>query len=135
LEYFEHTIRFPRSSSSPSGGNISSSSTYNNVVAKLDEAYRLTRLPLKLSSICRNIHLVLTSPLARKQRYFGEGMLLQVWEELDRCWEEFDVFREGVNGRIFNGSMKGKKDSLSEEECEIYVAGWQVRFYTYFCVL
>ena len=117
LECFEHFIR------------SSSRECPSTDVAKL---YQQSRLPLKLSSICRKVHSCLTGPLARKQKFVDERLLLQIWEDLDGSWDEFEAMLQLAKGE--GGDGVGRRSSeigFTEEQCETYVSGWQVRFRGY----
>lgn len=79
---------------------------------------QLFSIPLMLGNICRKVHAVLTGPKATR-RAEDHGLIdahgmRDIWEDLDRCWEEFDTFRKaGLNDTGL--------------DIELYVGGWQVR--------
>ncbi|KAF9072918.1 hypothetical protein BDP27DRAFT_1319641 [Rhodocollybia butyracea] len=81
--------------------------------------------PLHLSSVCRKIHAVLTGVKATRRIEEGGGVdaegMREVWEGLDRCWEEFEAIRRGSNASA-GSSMAGDADI----QIERFVSGWQI---------
>jgi len=71
-------------------------------------------LPIQLSTIARRVHSVLTGPKA-VQRAEEHGLvdahgMREIWDDLDHCWEAFDVMRT----------------SSEVSDIEPYVSTWQV---------
>lgn len=81
---------------------------------------RYFSLTLNLSSVCRRIHVVLTGPKARQSPVdsLDENGLRDVWEGLERCWDDFEaVRRTGLSaGGISIGTM----------DIDRFVSSWQV---------
>ncbi|KAF9228637.1 hypothetical protein BS17DRAFT_772276 [Gyrodon lividus] len=92
-------------------------------------AYLLTTqyftLALAVSGVCRAIHAVLTGPRARRHAEAGipmrEEALMDIWDNLERCWDDFEALRRGAGGvgTIGGGFIRG-------EDVERFVSGWQV---------
>ncbi|KAJ4488457.1 hypothetical protein J3R30DRAFT_3435911 [Lentinula aciculospora] len=85
----------------------------------------LFSIPLHLSSVCRKIHAVLTGVKATRRAEVGGGFdaegMREVWEGLDRCWEEFEVVRRGTRISV-GGSVVGDADIQTER----FVSCWQI---------
>jgi hypothetical protein len=75
---------------------------------------------MHLSAVCRKVHAVLTGPRATRRADDGAGInsegMSEVWDGLDRCWEEFNTVRNGGMGVSEEGAV----------EVERFVSGWQV---------
>ncbi|KIJ60672.1 hypothetical protein HYDPIDRAFT_98320 [Hydnomerulius pinastri MD-312] len=92
-------------------------------------AYLLTTqyfsLALAVSGVCRAIHSVLTGPRARRRAEAGipirEDALMEIWDSLERCWDDFEALRHGAGGigTVGGGIIRG-------EDVERFVSGWQV---------
>ncbi|KAK7049266.1 hypothetical protein VNI00_005867 [Paramarasmius palmivorus] len=91
------------SSSSPSSRNSPSMSSLPQHLT------HLFSIPLRLSAICRNIHLVL-------KRKNESDILPEIWSGLDRCWDDF----EGVRRCASQG--QGQVDV----QVERFVSAWQI---------
>ncbi|KAH9934813.1 uncharacterized protein B0H18DRAFT_488520 [Fomitopsis serialis] len=79
-------------------------------------SYRLATAPIRIASVCREIHAALTGPKARQGREIDEDKLHDAWETLDQCWKDFDGLRHlGTDGFVQAGDI------------ERFVDGWQVR--------
>ncbi|KAF8078106.1 hypothetical protein FPV67DRAFT_1405405 [Lyophyllum atratum] len=79
---------------------------------------QLFTVPLQLSAVCRKVHTVLTGPKAtRRAEEHGlidaHGMR-EIWEDLDRCWQQFDIMRR---------SGSSEQESLDREQ---FISAWQV---------
>ncbi|KAI0705833.1 hypothetical protein BC835DRAFT_1445328 [Cytidiella melzeri] len=72
-------------------------------------------IPVRISSICRTIHAVLTGPLARPSDHVKEELLEKVWVGLDKCWTDLDSLRGADAGEI-----------LDSEDLDRFVNGWQI---------
>ncbi|KAH7929778.1 hypothetical protein BV22DRAFT_1002173 [Leucogyrophana mollusca] len=133
------------SGSSPSSGSPSShaSPTPNSPVlsdfpislqdprghSRASLAYLVTThyfsLALAVSRVCRAVHAVLTGPRARLRADAGvairEDSLVEIWEGLERCWDDFEALRRGAVGvgTVGGGVIRG-------EDVERFVSGWQV---------
>ena len=81
------------------------------------QAHHLFNIPVQLGSICRKIHAVLTGPKAKLRASAGspvdEAGIRDVWEGLERCWDQFDSLRRGV---------------AEDWDVERFVSGWKVRY-------
>lgn len=79
----------------------------------------LFAIPLHLSAVCRRVHAVLTGARAAQRAEGGGGVdaegMREVWEGLERCWDEFEGVRRGAGG---GGADAG--------DVERFVSGWQV---------
>ncbi|KAG1790981.1 uncharacterized protein HD556DRAFT_1241415 [Suillus plorans] len=82
-------------------------------------------LALSVSGVCRAVHAVLTGPRARRRTDAGvairEDSLVEIWDGLERCWEDFESLRRGAGGigTVGGGLVRG-------EDVERFVSGWQV---------
>lgn len=76
-------------------------------------------LTLNLSAVCRHIHTVLTGPKARRSAEgLDEDGLRDIWEGLERSWDEFEVVRrKGLGSTGF---------SIGSEDLDRFVSSWQV---------
>lgn len=77
---------------------------------------RYFSLTLNLSNVCRRIHTLLTGPKARRNPagILDENGLRDVWEGLERCWDEFEAVRRSGLGNI--GGM----------DVDRFVSSWQI---------
>jgi hypothetical protein len=77
----------------------------------------LFSLPLRISTICRKVHTILTGRDARRRADRGISTeadgLQEVWDGLDTCWTECDAIRRDAVG-------------ISGEEMEQYIGSWQI---------
>lgn len=81
-------------------------------------SYRFATTPLRVASVCRDIHAALTGPKTRQSREIDEDKLHDAWETLDQCWKDFDGLRHlGTDGFV------------QAEDVERFVDGWQVRIF------
>ncbi|KAH7889892.1 hypothetical protein F5I97DRAFT_606993 [Phlebopus sp. FC_14] len=82
-------------------------------------------LTLAVSRECRSIHAVLTGPAARRSADAGipvrEGALMEIWDNLEHCWSDFEALRRGAGGVAGVGA-----DVIRGENVERFVSGWQV---------
>ncbi|OAX40042.1 hypothetical protein K503DRAFT_809201 [Rhizopogon vinicolor AM-OR11-026] len=82
-------------------------------------------LALAVSGVCRAVHAVLTGPRARRRTEAGvairEESLVEIWDGLEQCWEDFEALRRGAGGigTVGGGLIRG-------EDVERFVSGWQV---------
>ncbi|CCM06228.1 uncharacterized protein FIBRA_08474 [Fibroporia radiculosa] len=101
LAAFERTLP-------PLGDNSGTSATYAF-------SYRYATVPIRIASVCRDIHAVLTGPKARQSHELDEDKLHDAWETLDQCWKSFDGLRQyGTDGFV------------QVEDVERYIDGWQI---------
>jgi len=78
-------------------------------------SYRYATIPIRIASVCREIHAALTGPKARQSPGIDEGKLHRAWETLDQCWKDFDGLRQlGTDG------------FLQAEDIERFIDGWQI---------
>lgn len=79
---------------------------------------RLFAAPLHLNVVCRRINAVLTGPAAARRverAGFVDGpALVEIWDELTRCWEEFELLRTHAS------------DPQHVQDIERYIGAWQV---------
>ena len=82
-------------------------------------------LALAVSGVCRAVHAVLTGPRARRRTEAGvairENSIVEIWDGLEQCWEDFESLRRGAGGigTVGGGLIRG-------EDVERFVSGWQV---------
>ncbi|KIK63625.1 hypothetical protein GYMLUDRAFT_83637 [Collybiopsis luxurians FD-317 M1] len=85
----------------------------------------LFSIPLHLSSVCRKVHAILTGAKAARRAEEGGGIdaegMRDVWEGLDRCWEEFEAVRRST-GASPGGTIMGDVDI----QVERFVSCWQI---------
>ncbi|PCH38255.1 hypothetical protein WOLCODRAFT_130794 [Wolfiporia cocos MD-104 SS10] len=78
-------------------------------------SYRYATIPIRVSSVCREIHAALTGPKARRGHAVHEDKLHAAWETLDQCWNDFDSVRQlGTDGFV------------NAEDVERFIDGWQI---------
>lgn len=88
-------------------------------------SYHYFSLAVAVSGVCRAIHAVLTGPRARRRTDAGvairEDSLVEIWDGLEQCWEDFESLRRGAGGigTVGGGLVRG-------EDVERFVSGWQV---------
>jgi len=84
----------------------------------------LFSIPLHLSSVCRKIHMILTGVKAARRAEDGGGIdaegMREIWEGLDRCWEEFESVRRGTSAAT-GGAVVG-----DDIQIERFVSCWQI---------
>ena len=79
-------------------------------------SHRYSEIPLKISTVCRDIHGALTGPKARRRADVDERAIEIAWNSLDRLWRDLDDLRHNGMGGL-----------LEMEDVERYIHGWQVR--------
>ncbi|KZT11413.1 uncharacterized protein LAESUDRAFT_269015 [Laetiporus sulphureus 93-53] len=78
-------------------------------------AFRYATIPIRIASVCRDVHAALTGPRARQSREIGEVKLHDAWETLDQCWKDFEGLRQlGTDGFV------------QTEDVERFIDGWQI---------
>ncbi|THG99635.1 hypothetical protein EW026_g2735 [Hermanssonia centrifuga] len=77
--------------------------------------FRYVAQPIRISSVCRDIHAALTGPKARQREDVKEDLLQYVWDTLDQCWKELDDLRSVGTGEI-----------IEVEDMERFIHGWQI---------
>ncbi|KAJ3741826.1 hypothetical protein DFH05DRAFT_1558769 [Lentinula detonsa] len=115
----------PTSPTFPPGASLHSlrdGSPYSGAHPYLQVTH-LFSIPLHLSSVCRKIHAILTGAKAAHKaevsgRIDAEGMR-EIWDGLDRCWEEFEAIRRGTSASA-GGSMD------VDIQTERFVSCWQI---------
>ena len=77
-------------------------------------------LTLNLGTVCRLIHTVLTGPKARRcpADSLDENGLRDIWEGLEKCWDEFESVRRSGLGA---GSV-----SIGPMDVDRFVSSWQI---------
>ncbi|KAF5391806.1 hypothetical protein D9757_001781 [Collybiopsis confluens] len=82
----------------------------------------LFSIPLHLSSVCRKVHANLTGVKAARKAEEGRGIdaegMRDIWEGLDRCWEEFEAVRRSASSSAGVGDV--------DVQVERFVSGWQI---------
>ncbi|KAI5983818.1 hypothetical protein EDD15DRAFT_2390699 [Pisolithus albus] len=80
-------------------------------------------LALSVSAVCRAIHTHLTGPRALQCAEAGISVaheaMMNIWDSLTHCWEDFEAFRHDAGSTIGGGLIRG-------EDVERIVSGWQV---------
>ncbi|KAH9946221.1 uncharacterized protein BXZ73DRAFT_86390 [Epithele typhae] len=78
-------------------------------------AYRFATIPIRIASVCRDIHACLTGPKARQREDLDEEGLLESWDVLEKCWRDLEGLRQfssfGIN---------------QPEDIERFIDGWQI---------
>ncbi|KAI0781054.1 hypothetical protein BD413DRAFT_464064 [Trametes elegans] len=101
LTAFEATLPPLGSDAGPSAGYAS--------------AFRFATVPIRIASVCREVHAALTGPKARQCDDLDEQRLEEAWDTLERCWRELDGLRQlGISGTI------------QPEDVERFIDGWQI---------
>ncbi len=78
-------------------------------------AYRFATIPIRIASVCRDVHAVLTGPKARQRDDIDEDSLQDALDMLERCWRDLDGLRQfGAYGVV------------QMEDVERFIDGWQV---------
>lgn len=81
-------------------------------------AYRYSRIPLRISTICRQVHASLTGSKARQSDEIDAFRLHEVWNSLGHVWEDLDGLRN------YPGT-----DALQPHEIERFISGWQIKIF------
>ncbi|EMD38493.1 hypothetical protein CERSUDRAFT_113664 [Gelatoporia subvermispora B] len=77
--------------------------------------YRYATIPIRIASICRQVHTALTGPKARHGSDIDEERLHDAWDALDQCWKDFDGLRQF-----------GTSPMVQAEDMERFIDGWQI---------
>nr|VWO98786.1 cAMP-dependent protein kinase catalytic subunit [Ganoderma boninense] len=78
-------------------------------------AFRFATIPIRIASVCRDIHAALTGPKARQREEIDEDTLQDAWDRLERCWRDLDGLRQfGTYGIV------------QIEDVERFIDGWQI---------
>ncbi|KAI0637085.1 hypothetical protein C8Q77DRAFT_1050404 [Trametes polyzona] len=78
-------------------------------------AFRFATVPIRIASVCRDVHAALTGPKARRQQDLDEDKLQDVWDTLERCWQDLDNLRH-----------VGTCGIVQAEDIERFIDGWQI---------
>ncbi|KAI0748006.1 hypothetical protein C8Q80DRAFT_1336908 [Daedaleopsis nitida] len=78
-------------------------------------AYRFATIPIRIASVCRDVHAVLTGPKARQRDDIDEDSLQDAWDMLERCWRDLEGLRQF-----------GAYDIVQMEDVERFIDGWQI---------
>lgn len=80
-------------------------------------------LAIGVSNVCRAVHAHLTGPRARRCADacipVREDTLMSIWDNLSRCWDDFEALRHDAGNTVGGGLVRG-------EDVERFVSGWQV---------
>ncbi|KAL5490268.1 hypothetical protein ACEPAI_5101 [Sanghuangporus weigelae] len=93
-------------------------------VAVFSYAYRYSKIPIRLSMICRQVHACLTGPKARQSNSIDASRLHEAWSDLANAWEALDALRQF-----------GTDDFLQPQEVERFIDGWQILIFECFNVI
>ncbi|OCH95495.1 hypothetical protein OBBRIDRAFT_788050 [Obba rivulosa] len=77
--------------------------------------YRYATIPIRIASVCRQVHAALTGPKARQSHDIDEDRLHDAWDVLDQCWKDFDGLRQF-----------GTSPVVQAEDVERFIDGWQI---------
>ncbi|THH06755.1 hypothetical protein EW145_g3862, partial [Phellinidium pouzarii] len=77
-------------------------------------AIRYAKTPIRLSTICREIHAALTGPKARQCDEIDAVQLHGAWNDLGHAWDELENLRHLATG-----------DFIQPQEVDRFVNGWQ----------
>ncbi|CDO70783.1 hypothetical protein BN946_scf184798.g98 [Trametes cinnabarina] len=78
-------------------------------------AFRFATIPIRIASLCRDVHAALTGPKARQRDELDENKLQEAWETLEHCWGELDSLRQ-----------LGTCGIVQPEDVERFIDGWQI---------
>ncbi|KAI8998747.1 hypothetical protein BD414DRAFT_408105 [Trametes punicea] len=78
-------------------------------------AFRFATIPIRIASVCRDVHAALTGPKARQRDELDENKLQKAWDTLERCWGELDSLRH-----------LGTCGIIQPEDVERFIDGWQI---------
>ncbi|KAI5122045.1 hypothetical protein M0805_006030 [Coniferiporia weirii] len=87
-------------------------------------ALRYAKTPVRLSSVCRQVHATLTGPKARQRGEIDASQLHDIWNSLGHAWEDLESLRHYPTGD-FNQPL----------EVDRFVNGWQIIIFECFNVL
>ncbi|KAI0664923.1 hypothetical protein C8Q70DRAFT_1060822 [Cubamyces menziesii] len=78
-------------------------------------AFRFATIPIRIASVCREVHAALTGPKARQREDLDEVKLEEAWKTLERCWTDLDGLRH-----------LGTCGIIQPEDIERFIDGWQI---------
>ncbi|TBU32375.1 hypothetical protein BD309DRAFT_879221 [Dichomitus squalens] len=78
-------------------------------------AFRFATIPIRIASVCREVHAALTGPKARQREEIDEESLQDAWDRLERCWRDLDGLRQF-----------GPYGIVQIEDIERFIDGWQI---------
>ncbi|KAJ2968291.1 hypothetical protein NUW54_g13260 [Trametes sanguinea] len=78
-------------------------------------AFRFATIPIRIASLCRDVHAALTGPKARQRDELDENKLQEAWDTLEHCWGELDSLRQ-----------LGTCGIVQPEDVERFIDGWQI---------
>lgn len=88
---------------------------------KFNRLISSSTLPSQLNVICRKIHNILTGPRAARRaeehNLIDAHGMREIWNDLDRCWREFNAIRCNVSTN---------EDSASRCDTECYACAWMI---------
>ncbi|KAG6333605.1 hypothetical protein ID866_5490 [Astraeus odoratus] len=104
--------------------------------SRASQNYLLARrnftLMLAVSAVCRAVHTHLTGPRALRGAETGapvrEDAIMNIWDNLSRCWDDFEALRHEAGATVGGGLVRG-------EDIERFVSGWQVFIFESFNVI
>ncbi|KAF9453286.1 hypothetical protein P691DRAFT_720161 [Macrolepiota fuliginosa MF-IS2] len=92
-----------------------------SLAKSVEELSQMSRIPLRINTICRRVHEVLTGVKAAKcaeeHGLIEANGMREIWRDLDRCWRELDVLKE---------SILQAEDPTRRGYIEQYACGWQI---------
>lgn len=77
--------------------------------------YHFAKTPIRLSTICRQVHAALTGPKARQRDQIDARRLREAWDGLEQAWEELEDLRQLPTANV-----------MQPEDVNRFVNGWQV---------
>lgn len=76
---------------------------------------QLVGIPVRLSTVCRKLHDVLTGPKAARRlatgTHFDHKAMHNIWDGLDTCWREFEAL---------------KRENEGDDVVDRFSSGWKV---------
>ncbi|KAI0646938.1 hypothetical protein C8Q79DRAFT_1046481 [Trametes meyenii] len=78
-------------------------------------AYRFATIPIRIASLCRDVHTALTGPKARQREGLDEEKFEDIWMTLETCWRDLDSLRQ-----------LGTFGIVQAEDVERFIDGWQI---------
>ncbi|KXN90525.1 hypothetical protein AN958_04197 [Leucoagaricus sp. SymC.cos] len=95
--------------------------TQLSAAKSFEELTQMTRLPLRINSVCRRVHEVLTGTKAAKcaeeHGLIEANGMWEIWRDLDRFWRELEALKETVSH---------DDDPTRRAYVEQYACGWQI---------
>lgn len=99
-----------------------------SLAKSFEEQTQMTRIPLRINTICRRIHEVLTgvkaARCAEEHGLIEANGMREIWRDLDRCWRDLNILKE---------TILQDEDPTQRVYIEQYACGWQVSALYWLC--